>query len=107
MSQTTTAPAPTGPANEVTGIPTLVNYLDGVAERHAQIGNGEAFLGSLKRMEVGADDRQLVADAQEASQLAAALWAAAAQAVKQHNMPLREQYSLNPSAGNKAANTNE
>ena len=93
--------------NEVTGVVSLVSYLESVAARHAQIGAGEAFLGSLRRMEVGADDRQLVADAQEASQNAAALWKSAAEQVAAHNLPLREQYSLNPSAGNKDANTNE
>ncbi len=92
---------------EITGIPSLVAYLNQVAGTHTHIGHGEAFLGSLTRMEVGADDRQLVADAQEASRLAAQAWQDAAAQIAAHNLPLREQYSLNPQAANKHANTSE
>lgn len=111
MPQTVTSPAApgqaTGQSNEVTGVASLVGYLGSVAERHAQISAGEAFLGSLARMDVGADDRGLVAEAQEASKVAAEAWKQAADTVARNNLPLREQYSLNPSAGNKDANTNE
>ncbi len=102
---TTTTAAPT--SSEITGIPSLVAYLETVAGKHDAIGSGEGFIGSLNRMEVGADDIQLVADAQETSKVAAQAWKVAARQVAVHNLPLREQYSLNPQAGNKAANTNE
>lgn len=107
MTTATHTARTTPQAGEVTGVASLVAYLTETAGKHAQIAGGEAFLGSLARMDVGDDDRQLVADAQEASKLAAEAWKLAADRVVAHNLPLGEQYSLNPSAGNKDANTNE
>ncbi len=105
---TQSAPAQAGQSNsEVTGVRSLVKYLTDVAAAHAGHGHGEGFLGSLTGMEVGEPDLQLVRDAQEASQNAAAAWARASASVAANNLPVAEQYSLNPQAANKHANTNE
>lgn len=106
-----TSPTPTTQpaqaASEVTGVRTLVARLNSIAGTHAAISGNESFLGSLATMEVGEEDQQLVRDAQEASRNAEQAWMRAAQDVAAHNLPLAEQYSLNPQAGNKHANTNE
>lgn len=94
-------------SNEVTGVQSLITYLTGVAAAHAGHGQGEGFVGSLKDMEVGADDQQLVLNAQEASRNAARLWADAAASVRANNDPVNGAYSVSPNAGNKHANTNE
>ncbi|HEY6116745.1 MAG TPA: hypothetical protein VI172_12365 [Candidatus Dormibacteraeota bacterium] len=108
MTQTTTAPAAAAqPASEVTGIPTLIARLHGIAGAHGRLGGDEGFLGSLNDMEVGDSDQQLVRDAQEASRTAGLLWADAATSVEANNNPLRQAYAVSPEAGNKHANTNE
>lgn len=93
--------------SEVTGIRSAVARLEEIAKTHEQIGTGEGFLGSLNRMEVGDEDKQLYRDAQEASRNAGRLWAHAASEVRAHNLPVSQAYSVSPGAGNKQANTNE
>ena len=103
-----TAPATrTAPASEITGIRSAITQLDSIAQAHARHAGDEGFLGSLNRMEVGEDDKQKVAAAQEASRNAGQLWKLAADEVRQHNDPVGQAYQTSPGAGNKAANTNE
>jgi cytochrome c biogenesis protein ResB len=106
-SPATQEPTTTRPASEITGIRSGVTRMNQIAAAHDSISNDEGFLGSLNRMEVGADHQQMVRDAQAASKLAAAAWAYAAKTIADHNLPLQEAYTNNPSAANKHANTNE
>jgi hypothetical protein len=109
-SRMTTGSATTGsaaPATEATGVRSLVARLDQIASQHTQIGGNEGFAGSLQRMEVGAGDQQKVAEAQEASKLAAQAWKTAAETVRRNNLTVQEAYQNSPDAGNKHANTNE
>ncbi len=92
---------------EVTGVRSLIAHLNEVADAHAGHGSGEGFLGSLEQMDVGQGDQQMVRDAQEASANAARAWQDAAESVTANNLAVSEQYSLNPDAANKQANTNE
>lgn len=92
---------------EVTGIRSAVAHLEAVAKAHASHAGDEGFIGSLVRMEVGADDQQRTRAAQEQSRNAARLWADAAASVRANNMPVAEAYSASPGAGNKQAQTNE
>lgn len=95
------------PADEVTGIRSAVARLDAIAGAHASHAGDEGFIGSLVRMEVGADDQQRTRAAQEQSRNAAQMWADAAASVRANNMPVAEAYSASPGAGNKQAQTNE
>jgi hypothetical protein len=100
-------PTSTDTTSEVTGIRSAIAHLDKVAAAHAAHAGDEGFIGSLNRMEVGDDDQGKVRAAQEQSRNAGALWADAAQSVREHNLPVGEAYSVSPGAGNKQANTNE
>jgi hypothetical protein len=95
------------PISEVTSIRAAISVLEQIANAHAAHSGDEGFLGSLVRMEVGADDQAKVRAAQEASRNAGALWAQATATIRAHNDPVGQAYSTSPGAGNKAANTNE
>jgi hypothetical protein len=111
MTLSTTAPnsAPSSvpAASEVTGIRSVIAQMEAVAAAHEQIAGNEGFLGSLQRMEVGADDQQRFLAAQEASRNAMAAWQTAVESVRRHNDPVGEAYRQSPGAANKQANTNE
>lgn len=94
-------------APEITGIRSAISRVQQIAAAHAKAGADEGFLGSLNRMQVGDADQQAVRDALEASQTAAMAWAAAAESLTDHNLPLQEAYATSPQAANKHANTNE
>ena len=103
----TTTSQPPAAASEVTTIPGVIAKLDAIAKAHTSLAGGEGFDGSLETMEVGETDRQLAREAHELSAVAKAKWEQAAQAVREHNDPVGQAYSVSPGAGNKQANTNE
>lgn len=89
--------------SEITGLQSAVAYAEGVAAAHEQhsLTGGEAYLGSLQSFEVSGRVLQLVASAQESSQIAAGTWkAAAAELSKQ--LIVKEAYDAVPDAGTKA-----
>lgn len=83
-SMTTTAqPQQSG---EVTGLMSAINYADAVATAHDShsSGGGEQYRAALANAEVGPETIQSAADAQQATQIAAAAW-------HNHAAKLREQ----------------
>lgn len=97
----------TSVSGEVTGTRSAVAYARRMAEAHAQHSGNEGYVTSLQNMEVGSGDIALVQQAMEASQIAAAKWAAAAASIEKNNAALREHYANVPDAASKEANIRE
>lgn len=90
------------PVAEITGLQSAIAYADAVADAHAShsSGGGEAYIGSLQAAEVSGRAIQMVAEAQEASQIAADSWRAAAVELAKQNI-VKEAYDSVPDAGSK------
>ncbi len=86
---------------EVTGLATAVSYAEGVAAAHeSHATDAETFAGSLASNGVGDGTVGLVAQAQEASGVAAAAWTAVKDALNDQ-MGVKEAYDATPDAGDK------
>lgn len=94
-------------SGEVTGVRSAITYATAMAEAHQAHAGNEGYLTSLANMEVGPEDVSAAQAAMEASQNAAALWAAHAKGLADHNSAVAEAYATSPSAANKQAQINE
>lgn len=89
--------------SEITGLQSAIAYAEGVAAAHEQhsIAGGEAYRGSLQGFGVSGQAIQVVASAQEFSEMAASAWRAAAAELSKQNV-VKEAYDSVPDAGSKA-----
>jgi hypothetical protein len=103
-----TMPQPATQSGEVTGIRSAIAYEKAMAAAHQEhAASGEVLAAALVNMKVGAGDISLVQQAAAASQNAADLFAAAADALVKNNQAVQEAYASHADAADKKFQTAE